>query len=293
MDETMTAPSDNTREKVAVFIRASHGDRPIKSATAAKEHITTVFTIFADGTHGKSSLIFPRKTLPKLAPELMEHFAIGGSTKGWMNKQIFHSWVTEVFIPEIEHRREIDEAPDQRALLILDSHSSRQCAKALSALSDADIDVVTIPSHSSHIVQPLDLLVNGQYKKALAANIDVQEDATSEERLEAFVRGALYAMTEALLPRLVKQSFALAGVWPLNEEQGVKSKYVTKVVDSKKKRKRTCRISIDNRLITRGSLIERLEDREEEIQAKARKKKKVIASDDDVDDSGTEEEPMP
>jgi hypothetical protein len=81
-----------------------------------------------------------------------------------MTNKIFADLMIKHFIEEVNKRRQ---GKKVRALLLLDAHSSRANSATLEALSAADIDCVTIPAHTSHVLQPLDLTVNGTFKSEL------------------------------------------------------------------------------------------------------------------------------
>ena len=54
---------------------------------------------------------------------------------------------------------------NQHAVLITDGHKSMYDPETVADLHDADIDLLIIPAHSSHILQPLDLRLNGLVKQ--------------------------------------------------------------------------------------------------------------------------------
>lgn len=86
-----------------------------------------------------------------------------------MTEQIFEAAITSTFLPALERKRaKLGLRPaDAPAILILDAHSSRASPNAIRALQDANMHMITIPAHSSHVLQPLDLAVNGILKTEL------------------------------------------------------------------------------------------------------------------------------
>lgn len=50
---------------------------------------------------------------------------------------------------------------NQHAVLVVDGHKSRYDPETATVLHGADIDLAILPAHSSHILQPLDLRLNG------------------------------------------------------------------------------------------------------------------------------------
>mmetsp|Transcript_28874 Transcript_28874/g.39664 ORF Transcript_28874/g.39664 Transcript_28874/m.39664 type:complete len:197 (-) Transcript_28874:395-985(-) len=95
------------------------------------EHITLLLFVSAEGEWLKPLAIFPLKTLPEFAPSVYEDFNTSGQENGWI---------------------------DGPALLVMDHHSSRDGLDAEMLWKYHKILVLLIPAHSSHIVQPLDLM---------------------------------------------------------------------------------------------------------------------------------------
>jgi hypothetical protein len=69
-----------------------------------------------------------------------------------------------VFLKEVKRRREDIDKPDQRALLILDGHSSRLQLNLWKKFFEVMVYVLVLPSHTSQITQPLDRTVNYHFK---------------------------------------------------------------------------------------------------------------------------------
>uniref|UniRef100_A0A1B0D8L0 DDE-1 domain-containing protein n=1 Tax=Phlebotomus papatasi TaxID=29031 RepID=A0A1B0D8L0_PHLPP len=70
-------------------------------------------------------------------------------------------------------------------LLVLDNHQSHLSIAGLKFCVDNGINVLSIPPHSSHKLQPLDRSVYGPFKRAMAAHMDSWMNAhpiTSSER---------------------------------------------------------------------------------------------------------------
>src|SRR3990167_4984526 len=94
------------------------------------------------------------------------HFA--GLAKGWITDDIFKSYIRKIFIPAIEERRkDLKEGDNARALLLVDSHGSRNQESVIQLLREHKIDMLTMPPHSSHLLQPLDRLILSLFKSKL------------------------------------------------------------------------------------------------------------------------------
>ena len=275
MDETFTSPADNTNEKVLTTEGQSGAERPITTSSPTTEHITTAFTIFANGTSMKPLIIFPLKNVPQSATSAFRLLSFAGSTKGWINRRIFNSWVTEMFVPEIQHRRSDLKIPNQRDLLLVDNHNSRASGTALRALAAANVDVLTFPAHTSHILQPLDQEVNLIYKKALKEKFTVKENSTAEERRKALLSAIEEAADEAQTIGRIRNSFKRAGIFPLDSKQGINNKFASKTATVHHEAASKVRVVMENRVITEETFIAEVEAAEEKrAQEKAKKQKK-------------------
>jgi len=84
---------------------------------------------------------------------------------GYMDQKTFMKVMQEVFIPFVNEERKKVKG-NKHAVLIVDGHSSRYCVDCLEILRDPinDIDLVVLPSHTSHVVQPADLGPNHYIK---------------------------------------------------------------------------------------------------------------------------------
>ena len=80
------------------------------------------------------------------------------SKKGFMTRDLFFLWTIHFVNFLSTYRMRLDpELRSRRALLILDGHLSRECPRALMFMSHHNIDVLILPSHTTHILQIFDV----------------------------------------------------------------------------------------------------------------------------------------
>ena len=96
--------------------------------------------------------------------------AVGGTLfdKGWINKEIFLVWVQHFVdsIPPVSYRgNRINKVV---VLLILDGHSSHVTIEAIELARSNDVHMLCLPSHTTHILQPLDVGVFKPFKAAFS-----------------------------------------------------------------------------------------------------------------------------
>lgn len=288
MDETML---DSSPRKVRVIVPRDLIPIRLNSNESEGLHITLVFCIAADGEHMKPSLILPLKQFPLSLQTFANKFHWAGQSAGWMTAEIFKNWVLNAFIPHVKARRVALNCPNERALLFVDSHESRRCPAALRALVDANIDVFTLPSHTSHILQPLDCGVNRAFKMKLRAIKSIALHTTVDQRRFHLIQIAARAAYDAMYPDTVQRAWAAAGIYPWSLERMTASPYVTptlppEVAQRAGKRKRSA-ITLSEKLITSEEVILGLETqkREKERPKNPRgrpKKKRAVEPPSDV-----------
>ena len=102
-------------------------------------------------------MIYPRK---RQVPESFREGAVPGtvfccSPNGWMNTEIFTEWF-KFFISSIPSSRPV--------LLIMDGHASHMSIGNIELARENGVHLLCIPSHTSHILAPLDIGVFHSFK---------------------------------------------------------------------------------------------------------------------------------
>ena len=115
-----------------------------------KENITVQGCISATGKLLPPYILY---TGQRLMFDYMQGGPIGArygvSTKGWMCENNFIDWFRNLFIPSLPEERPV--------LLILDGHESHIKYEVRQLAKDNHIEIAKMPSHTSHLLQPLDL----------------------------------------------------------------------------------------------------------------------------------------
>ena len=174
--------------------------------------VTCVAPVVASGSSCKPMILLPGKVASSLPDHTMQcfFFITGHTTKGWMTKALFTEWVKSILLPYVLVTRASLQTPYAPACLILDSHSSRRNSEALEMMRSNGITAFTIPAHSSHLMQPLDLTAYGTLKCILKRQRIFLDPMRHLESLEK-------ALSQAACPSSVREGFRLSGIFPLNE----------------------------------------------------------------------------
>ena len=81
-----------------------------------------------------------------------------------MTGTLFHKWIN-YFLHHVDQMYGISN--ENRHLLIMDGHNSHVTLDVAHAAQKVGLDLSTIPSHTSHVTQPLDVSIFKPFKTAL------------------------------------------------------------------------------------------------------------------------------
>jgi len=190
------------------------------------EHITTIPTISATGELLSNFIILPRENmrfLPTCLP-VFPRTAIFGNQSGWNTKMIFRKFIENI-IERIQKKRETT-GYSGKALILCDNHTTRFDTESLEILAAANIMMVTLPPHTTHILQPIDLVLAHSFKSAYRSKIDLVEKCISgdldlsarERKLQIYLVAILDAMQVSASYTNIIGSWRRSCLWPLDEE---------------------------------------------------------------------------
>ncbi len=227
MDETSLVAE---ARKIRVVVPKDMKLAPSRDLPHFSHHMTLVMCICADGTAMKMpTVILPLQTLPALSDIVMRSYHFAGSETGWINVPIWSSWIVTTFIPEVNEKRaallragkKFSFPQFDRVILYLDSHASRLDEFAHRELEKHGIVCVSIPAHSSHILQPLDNGINNHLKHAIR-HLAFLKFINLDEGVVEYRNSLLFcvkaALDEAYNFLRVLSSFARCGLWPFNPD---------------------------------------------------------------------------
>ena len=208
MDET----SVSIVHKVGKVV-AQVGRRMVWSLTSGekgKTH-TIVTCVSASGFVLPPMIIYPRK---KGIPDNFKKNALPGtafenSETGWINQNIYAKWF-QYFLVNIP--------PMWPVLLILDGHSSHITIETIELARSQDVHLLCLPSHSTHILNPLDIGVFKSFKsffsKACHKYVVSNPGRVITTDLIASLVGE--AWPQSVTPINIMGGFKKSGVYPLN-----------------------------------------------------------------------------
>lgn len=297
-DETMV---QCTAKKLSVVGHAESNEFYVQQQNEMP-HITLGVCVFADGSHAPHLVIYPLKKLPPEVDikflQLYPKSVFCGQPSGWISTEILENHLIKTVIPHFLSQRQKTGA-SHRGLLLIDGHSSRINPKLWETFKNNDIDVMTFVSHSSHILQPLDLCVFGAFKSYLRGGMSALKQLTLGRKRAAVMERAFDSLYHALSPRNVQVGFEKAGVYPLDRNvplghSAINRDPTTPPIPS---RKRYSVINLDGDTLTSDEAIKRMTERDNtpshprgRPKGSSRKAAKKTSTSTPYDDSNSEYE---
>jgi hypothetical protein len=183
-----------------------------------REWLSVLVCINADGSSIPSFYIFKGKRFGANYIQRCESGAtMAMQPKVWMTSYLFSAWISH-FIASIRRIGTI--SPTHRHLLILDGHASHATLDVIQEARSAGLDLITLPSHTSHALQPLDVAIFKPFKQYFREYRDfwTSRNMGSPAGKETLAQWVSLALKKALTSKNIKFGFAAAGIMPLNQK---------------------------------------------------------------------------
>lgn len=196
---------------------AKRGARNIGSVTSAERGVlvTLALAVSASGVCLPPFYIFPRK---KFQSSFLAAAGVGANgaanPSGWMSATQFLLFLQHFK----QHARPSVETP---VLLIMDNHESHMSIAGLDFCKANGIIVLTLPPHTSHKLQPLDVAVFAPIKRFFNQECDrwmrMTENTGRGITMHHIPRLACDAIKKGASALNIQSGFKKAGIFPLNE----------------------------------------------------------------------------
>lgn len=210
MDETSHTVVQRPEKVVA--LKGKHQVGAISSCERG-QNVTGVYAMSASGFYVPPMLIYARKRMK----EFLTFGAPPGTlfrcqNKGWMDADSFFEWIQH-FI------RAVKPTPQEKVLLILDGHSSHtQSFKAVELARLHGVVMVSLPSHCTHKMQPLDLSffkpLNTYMSSAISSKLRERPGTRLNVQHIASLVGV--ALPRAATMEIAMNGFRRSGLWPVD-----------------------------------------------------------------------------
>ena len=130
---------------------------------------------------------------------------------GWMTTFLFSAWISH-FTTEVQERYGISQ--ENRHLLILDGYGSHVMLEVVQKAKAEGLDIITLPSHTGHRLQPLDVSIFKSFKTAFRSYRDRWTIANKGRgaKKEELAESVAMALRKALTETRIKKGFAATGI---------------------------------------------------------------------------------
>ena len=133
-----------------------------------EKRITVITAISMAGDVLTPLLVTHRKTIDEEVKQAGiregEDYLIRYQENSFVTIEIFSDYINEVFLPYVEQLRQNQLYAGKTTVLLCGNCSPHIDAALLQQLAMKKVRIVTFPLHSSHLFQPLDLVIFGAYK---------------------------------------------------------------------------------------------------------------------------------
>jgi hypothetical protein len=181
-----------------------------------REWLSVLSCINASGGHIPNFYIFKGKQMRRNFLQLADPGdTMAMQAKAWMTSYLFDSWISH-FILALQRGSGI--SPSNRHVLVLDGHISHVSLSVVTKAGKAGLDIVSLPSHTSHHLQPLDVAVFRPFKCAFRSLRDAwtMRHRGHPAKKEDLCQWVCLALRRALSPSNIQKGFQKTGIWPLN-----------------------------------------------------------------------------
>ncbi len=157
-DETQINVDPHSRKKVA-WPKNVKNKAIVPIGERSSSHLTLFVAVSAGGEVMRpSALLYGklRKNYNPL-PALERRIKCYPTENGYMTQKTFFVIMKEIFVKFVNATRSYYDLEGKRAVLVVDGHNSRFTIATVDLLIENNIHCIILPSHSSHLTQPLDL----------------------------------------------------------------------------------------------------------------------------------------
>jgi hypothetical protein len=187
-----------------------------------REWITTLCTICADGTTLPPALIYEATNdnirdiwVEDIQPEQHKVY-VASSPSGWTNERLGLAWLKDVFDANTKSK-----ARRKWRLLIVDGHGSHLTPQFIDYCIKNRIFLAILPPHSTHQLQPLDVVMYSPLSAAYSSELRQQQYRSLgllPVKKADFFPLFWSAYTRSFKEKSILSAFEATGIWPMNRE---------------------------------------------------------------------------
>lgn len=207
-----------------VKIIATKGSRSVGRITSNErgQTITAMCCMNAAGTFLPPMFIYPRKRMMESLLNGAPPSSVAScSPNGWTDGSCFLKWLQH-FVAIVKPSRE------DKHILILDGHQSHKTYDAVQFARANGIEMLTLPPHCTHRMQPLDTAFFRSLKALYNRAADDWLTSNKGRRITMFEVAGIFATAYAKAATVEKalSGFSSSGIWPFNSSKFTEEDFV-------------------------------------------------------------------
>ncbi|CAH2095105.1 unnamed protein product [Euphydryas editha] len=210
LDETSFS-KDPSKTKI-VGVKGYAATRVI--ATPGKDNTTVLLGASAAGQKTPPLIIFKGKNVwdEWTSPDAYPGTTYAATKNGWMESEVFEAFFKKTFLPAIGNQRPV--------LLIYDGHSTHVGLNIIEEARRANVTILKIPPHTSHVLQPLDVSVMKSFKDQWDRTLVQWQRLNVGKPLEKkdFSR-LIGSIWTKINPQVLRNGFRKTGIYPINRNE--------------------------------------------------------------------------
>jgi hypothetical protein len=215
MDETGIMLSKLNSVKVIV---GKDNKRGYRGARVKRTTVTAVECVSADGRFLNPMIIWPASTHRAnwvTEPTPGWHYAY--SDTGYTDSFLSLQWLKLVFDPQTKEL-----ANQKPRVLICDGFGTHESLEVLEFCFENNIILCRLPSHTSHVLQPLDISVFSPLKTAYRSQVErLERGCVGTIGKEHFIPMYSPARAQAFTSRNIRAGWSKAGLFPFNPDKAL------------------------------------------------------------------------
>ncbi|XP_060581287.1 uncharacterized protein LOC132737921 [Ruditapes philippinarum] len=200
----------SAREKFRGKVISRKGKHSYQQVVKFTGHTTVHLAISAAGKVIPPCIIY-EKTLPRNCDFAPKEYRLSATQNGYINMKLFFEWFRDIFVPNCGSQRPV--------LLTMDNHASHFCPDLVDLAIEEGIELLFLPPHATHLLQPLDkgffhLLKQKMTESALSVGYAGARVVPRDK-----FASLLYHGINRISPHDIMSAFHKTGMFPLNPTQ--------------------------------------------------------------------------
>ncbi|KAH7822586.1 uncharacterized protein MONOS_7864 [Monocercomonoides exilis] len=205
--------------KPSLVVTSNKKDACMTPEPSLPAGVSGLFMVSADGVSYPAIFKIRAKKLPKEYSDATEHslrFTVDNTPS--MTTESFRFFFEKAIVLFMIQRRKFVKSKEEHCSLFMDSLAAHLSRNIIQCAKDNRIDLCFPSSHTSHLVQPLDLYVNTNFKNSLRITDYETHESNASSARRNFVLKLRTALHAAFSPSTITASFRDAGIWPFNPD---------------------------------------------------------------------------